>query len=37
MPEGAFDIGDDIAGAYAGAELQKLMARRVADGDFIQG
>ena len=37
MPEGAFDIGDDIEGGYGGDELRKIMARRKADGDFLQG
>lgn len=37
MPEGAFDIGDDIEGGYGGDELEKLMALRKADGDFLQG
>ena len=37
MPEGAFDLRDDIEGGYGGDELKKIMAMRKADGDFLQG
>jgi hypothetical protein len=37
MPEGAFDIGDDIDGGYGGDELRKLLEKRKADGDFLTG
>ncbi|KIW93193.1 uncharacterized protein Z519_05798 [Cladophialophora bantiana CBS 173.52] len=37
MPEGAFDIKDDIEGGYGGEELKVLMAWRKAAGDFLQG
>ncbi|KIX96572.1 uncharacterized protein Z520_07838 [Fonsecaea multimorphosa CBS 102226] len=37
MPEGAFDIKDDIEGGYGGEELKVLMSWRKAAGDFLQG
>ena len=37
MPEGAFDIKDDIEGGYGGEELKILMAWRKAAGDFLTG
>ncbi|KIW62514.1 hypothetical protein PV04_10681 [Phialophora macrospora] len=37
MPEGAFDIKDDIDGGYGGEELKILMSWRKAAGDFLQG
>ena len=37
MPEGAFDIGDDVDGGYGGDELRKLLEKRKADGDFLTG
>ncbi|KAJ8099535.1 hypothetical protein POJ06DRAFT_253848 [Lipomyces tetrasporus] len=35
VPEGAFDIGDDVQGGYGGAELQRLMRLRKEAGDFL--
>ncbi|KAJ9614487.1 hypothetical protein H2200_002624 [Cladophialophora chaetospira] len=37
MPEGAFDLKDDIEGGYGGEELKILMSWRKAAGDFLQG
>ena len=37
VPEGAFDIGDDIEGGYGGPELQRLMKMRKEAGDFLTG
>jgi len=37
MPEGAFDIKDDIEGGYGGEELKVLMSWRKAAGDFLEG
>jgi len=37
MPEGFFDIEDDIDGGYAGIMLQQLMNMRKEAGDFLQG
>lgn len=37
MPEGAFDIKDDIDGGYGGDELRVLMKWRKEAGDFLQG
>jgi 5'-hydroxyaverantin dehydrogenase len=37
MPEGAFDIKDDIEGGYGGEELKILMGWRKKAGDFLQG
>jgi 5'-hydroxyaverantin dehydrogenase len=37
VPEGAFDIGDDIEGGYGGPELQRLMKARKEAGDFLIG
>jgi 5'-hydroxyaverantin dehydrogenase len=37
MPEGFFDIGDDIEGGYGGDALRKLMAMRREAGDFLHG
>ena len=37
MPEGAFDLKDDINGGYGGEELKILMSWRKAAGDFLQG
>ncbi|OCT48237.1 5'-hydroxyaverantin dehydrogenase [Cladophialophora carrionii] len=37
MPEGVFDIKDDITGGYGGEELKVLMSWRKAAGDFLQG
>lgn len=35
MPEGAFDIGDDVEGGYGGKVLPQLMAMRRAAGDLL--
>lgn len=35
MPEGAFDIGDDLVGGYGGKVLPQLMAMRREAGDFL--
>jgi len=37
VPDGAFDIGDDIEGGYGGPELQRLMKLRKEAGDFLTG
>jgi 5'-hydroxyaverantin dehydrogenase len=37
MPEGAFDIKDDIQGGYGGEELKIILGRRKAAGDFLTG
>jgi len=37
MPEGSFDIGDDVVGGYGGRVLQQLMAMRSDAGDFLTG
>ena len=37
MPEGFFDIGDDVEGGYGGKVVQDLMAMRRQAGDFLQG
>jgi len=37
VPEGAFDIGDDIEGGYGGPKLQRLMKVRKEAGDFLTG
>ena len=37
MPEGAFDIKDDVEGGYGGQELKVLMGWRKEAGDFLQG
>lgn len=37
MPEGAFDIDDDVEGGYGGPELQRLMKERKEMGDFLTG
>ena len=37
MPEGFFDIGDDIDGGYGGEMLQQLMRMRREAGDYISG
>lgn len=37
VPEGFFDIEDDIDGGYAGIMLQQLMNMRKEAGDFLQG
>lgn len=37
MPEGAFDIKDDVEGGYGGDELKVLMGWRKEAGDFLQG
>jgi hypothetical protein len=37
MPEGFFDIEDDIGGGYAGIVLQQLMEMRKEAGDYLQG
>ena len=37
MPEGYFDIGDELEGGYGGEELKAIMARRKAAGDYLQG
>jgi hypothetical protein len=37
MPEGAFDIGDDVAGAYGGKVLPQLMTMRREAGDYLSG
>jgi 5'-hydroxyaverantin dehydrogenase len=37
MPEGAFDIGDDVQGGYGGDELRILMGWRRDAGDFLTG
>lgn len=37
MPEGAFDIGDDVTGVYGGKVLPELMAMRREAGDFLTG
>jgi hypothetical protein len=35
MPEGFFDVGDDIEGGYGGDTLRKLTATRREAGDFL--
>jgi hypothetical protein len=35
MPEGFFDIADEVGGAYAGEVLQQLMKMRQDAGDFL--
>lgn len=37
MPEGFFDIGDDVDGGYGGEMLQHLMQLRKQAGDFLSG
>jgi hypothetical protein len=37
MPEGFFDIGDDVDGGYGGEMLQQLMSMRREAGDFLSG
>ena len=37
MPEGSFDIGDDVLGGYGGDVLRELMAMRRKAGDFLSG
>jgi hypothetical protein len=37
MPEGTFDIRDDVAGGYGGEVLPQLMAMRREAGDFLSG
>jgi len=37
MPEGFFDIGDDVEGVYGGEVLRELMSMRRKAGDYLQG
>ena len=37
MPEGAFDLGDDLEDEYAGNAVVELMGLRKEAGDFLQG
>jgi len=37
VPEGAFNIGDDIEGGYGGPKLHRLMKVRKEAGDFLTG
>ena len=37
MPEGSFDIGDDVVGGYGGNVLQELMEMRRKAGDYLSG
>jgi len=37
MPEGSFDIGDDVLGGYGENVLQELLAMRREAGDYLSG
>lgn len=37
VPEGFFDLEDDIKGSYGGEMLQYLMTLRKNAGDFLHG
>jgi hypothetical protein len=37
MPEGFFNIGDDIDEGYGGVVLQQLMGMRREAGEFLSG